>query len=193
MPASNRFDTSFLRMVSMIPDYRDRIVLLRNSFTEHGDLDPDKAHVNVLARFLHAIDCPEVSIHVEDFSCTIGELSVKRFTVELDEPVVGPLARFLAFETVTPLLFARYYRGLPKIFPKLSARDMEYFLLHIDADPTHEIELLDVIGHHVHGPDDLVVLTNNYELMLSRLKGFLDYEHVHLPKMASQYLARYRG
>jgi pyrroloquinoline-quinone synthase len=185
LPGSNRFNTSFLRAISMLPELEDRIILLKNSFTEHGRLKAEDAHINLLVRFMRAVDCPVISIYTDDGSSTAAAMAFKKFPVEIDEPIVGILARFLAFETALPSLFSCYIKGLRVIFPKLTEHDLEYFSVHIEADPDHESELLEVISRNIKHEADIMIVKNNYELMYSQLVAFFDYEYRELERLAA--------
>jgi pyrroloquinoline quinone (PQQ) biosynthesis protein C len=169
----------------MLPELEDRLILLQNSCTEHGRLKAEDAHLNLFIRFMRAIDCPVISIYTDDGSSTVAAMAFKKFTVEIDEPIVGILARFLAFETALPPLFSGYLKGLRVIFPQLTERDLEYFSVHIEADPAHESELLEVISRNIKHKEDIMIVKNNYELMYRHLVTFFDYEYRELEKITS--------
>ena len=189
LPGSNRFNTSFLKAMSMIHDYKDRVTLLENAYTEHGELNADEAHVNLYMRFMHAIECPEVSVDLDDGSDKIEALSFKQFKVELDEPVVAVLARFLGIECALPDLVPHYLTGLKKVFPDLSKNDLWYFHVHSELDPTHQAELLEVIGHYIHSEADVKILQDNFHMIYKQMTAMFDYEFENIDKESLQLVA----
>jgi pyrroloquinoline-quinone synthase len=175
LPGSNRFNQSFLMAIAMASDVQDRIILIDNIYTEHGCLDPKKAHVELYMNFMRAIGCQNISVHEDDDSSRVPALAFKRFAVDINEPFVGVLARFLAIETVLPDLFPMYIKGLRQVFSGITDEDIEYFHIHSVLDPEHQADLLKVIARNLHSDEDIEIVKQNYGLVLRQLVAMFDY------------------
>lgn len=173
LPGSNRFNQAFLRVASQIDDYRARILLLRNIYSEHGDLDPDAAHVALYMRFMQGISCSRIDVHEDDGAFKVPELRFKRFEIQANEPVIWSLGRFAAIEAVLPGIFGRYIEGLRRIFPEIDDVTLEYFHIHCELDPTHTDELLQVASLYVVSEDDVTTFSDGVrDMLLSLLDMF---------------------
>lgn len=175
LPGSNRFNQSFLLAIAMASDVADRVILLDNVYSEHGKLQPGKAHVELYMRFMDAIGCQNISVHEDDGSSHTPALAFKRFHVDVNEPFAGVLARFLAIETVLPDLFPQYIKGLRMVFAGISDEAIEYFHIHSELDPEHQTDLLQVIARHVQTEADLEIVKQNFGLIFEQLVAMFDY------------------
>jgi pyrroloquinoline quinone (PQQ) biosynthesis protein C len=117
LPGSNRFNQAFLKVTARVDDYRARILLLNNVYSEHGNLNADEAHVALYMRFMRGIGCSRVDVHEDDGAFRVPELRFKRFEIQDNEPIIWSLGRFAAIECVLPGVFTKFIEGLHKIFP----------------------------------------------------------------------------
>lgn len=175
LPGSNRFNQAFLKVAAAIEDYRARILLLRNIYSEHGDLDPEAAHVELYMRFMRGIDCSRIDVHEDDGAFRVPELRFKRFEIQANEPIIWSLGRFAAIEFVLPGVFTRYIEGLRKIFPGISDHTIEYFHVHCELDPTHTDELLQVASLYVASADDVRTFSDGVRDMLLSLTDMFSW------------------
>jgi pyrroloquinoline-quinone synthase len=175
LPGSNRFNQSFLAAIAMASDVQDRVILIDNIYTEHGCLDPKKAHVELYMHFMRSIGCQNISVHADDDSSRVPALAFKRFAVDLNEPFVGVLARFLAIETVLPDMFPMYIKGLRQVFPGITDEAIEYFHIHSVLDPEHQKDLLQVIARNLQSDEDIEIVKHNYGLIFGQLVAMFDY------------------
>jgi len=169
LPGSNRFNQAFLRVASQIEDYRARILLLRNVYSEHGDLNLEAAHVALYMRFMRGIGCSRIDVHEDDGAFKVPELRFKRFEIQANEPVIWSLGRFTAIEAVLPGVFVTYIEGLRKIFPEVDDSTIEYLHVHCELDPTHTDELLQVAGLYVASENDVTTFSDGVRDMLLSL------------------------
>jgi pyrroloquinoline-quinone synthase len=186
LPGSNRFNQSFMLAISLASDVQDRVVLLDNAYTEHGCLDPKKAHVELYMRFMRAIGCQNISVHEDDGSDRIPALAFKRFFVDPTETLAPVLARFLAIETVLPDLFPMYIKGLRQTFPGISDEAIEYFHIHSVLDPEHQADLLKVIARNISTDEDLEIVKQNYALLFQQVIDMFDYMLLELDQLPLQ-------
>jgi pyrroloquinoline quinone (PQQ) biosynthesis protein C len=182
LPGSNRFNQSFLLAAALCEDVRDRVILIDNIYSEHGGLEPGKTHVELYMRFMAAIGCKNISVHEDDGSNRVPALAFKRFKVDVQEPLPGILARFLAIETVLPDLFPQYIRGLRTVFAPIDDVSIEYFHIHSELDPEHQADLLEVISRNISTEADLEWVKTNYALLFQQLVDMFDYMLVELDK-----------
>lgn len=169
LPGSNRFNQAFLKVTARVEDYRARTLLLNNVYSEHGELDPDAAHVALFMRFMRGIGCSRVDVHEDDGAYRIPELRFKRFEIQDNEPVIWSLGRFAAIECVLPGIFVKYIEGLRKIFPGIDDHTIEYFPIHCVLDPEHTDQLLQVAGLYVYSDVDVMAFQDGVRDMLLSL------------------------
>lgn len=174
LPGSNRFNQAFLQVTARIEDYRARTLMLRNIYTEHGELNADLAHVALFMRFMRGIGCSRIDAR-EDGAFTVPELRFKRFETQDNEPLLWSLGRFAAIEAVLPSIFVRYLEGLKKIFPDADDRTLEYFHVHCQLDPTHTDELLEVANWCAHSDDDLTTFRDGASDMLISISDMFSW------------------
>lgn len=160
LPDRNRFNQAFLRMISRVDDYRARTILLRNVYAEHGNLDPDAAHVALFMRFMRGIGCSRIDVKEDDGAFRVSELRFKRFEILDNEPVLWSLGQFAAIAAVRPRVFENYLDGLRRVFPDADNSTLEYFLMHCDLDPVHTNDLLDAAGLYVRTQDDVTTFAD---------------------------------
>lgn len=182
LPGSNRFNQAFLKVASRMEDYRARVAMLRNIYTEHGELNPDKAHVALFMRFMHGINCPRIDVNEDDGAYAIPELRFKRFEFQDDEPVLRSLGRFAAIEVVLPGIFTQYIEGLRTVFPGISDRTIEYFLVHCELDPTHTAELVEVASLYVQSEGDISIFRAGVEDMLRSISDMFSWMNLHIER-----------
>jgi pyrroloquinoline-quinone synthase len=175
LPGSNRFNQSFLAAIAMASDVQDRVILIDNIYTEHGCLDPKKAHVELYMHFMRSIGCQNISVNADDGSSRIPALAFKRFAVDMTEPFVGVLARFLAIESVLPDMFPMYMKGLRQTFPDITDDAIEYFHIHSVLDPEHQKDLLQVIVRNLQVDEDIEIVKQNYALIFQQILAMFDY------------------
>jgi pyrroloquinoline-quinone synthase len=180
LPGSNRFNQAFLKVASCIADYRHRVVMLQNIYTEHGELDPDKAHVALFIRFMQGIGCPNIDVNEYDGAYTVPELRFKRFDIPDDEPLLRSLGRFAAIEVALPSIFTQYIQGLHKVFPEVSDQTIEYFYVHCELDPTHTAELLDVANAYVKSELDIQTFNDGVKDMFSSISDMFSWMSNHM-------------
>lgn len=184
LPGSNRFNQAFLRVAAQIDDYRARILLLRNVYSEHGSLDPEAAHVALYMRFMRGIGCSRIDVHEDDGAFKVPELRFKRFEIQANEPVIWSLGRFAAIEAVLPGVFTRYIEGLRKIFPGVDDFTIEYFHVHCELDPTHTDELLQVASLYVASEEDVTTFSDGVCDMLLSLSDMFSWMESHMAEEA---------
>lgn len=180
LPGSNRFNQAFLNVAARIDDYRARILLLRNIHSEHGDLDPDAAHVALFMRFMRGIGCDRVDVNEDDGAFRVPELRFKRFEVNANEPVIWSLGRFVAIEAVLPAVFMKYLRGLRKIFSGIDESTIEYFHVHCELDPGHTNDLLEVASLYVASENDVATFADGVSDMLLSLFDMFSWMERHM-------------
>lgn len=184
LPGSNRFNQAFLRVTSRIDDYRARVLMLKNIYTEHGELNPDAAHVALFMRFMRGISCPRVDVEEDDGSLATPELRFKRFEIQDNEPVLWSLGRFAAIEAALPDIFTRYIQGLRKTFPGIADDTIEYFHAHCELDPTHTAELLEVAGAYVRAEADVETFCDGARDMLLSIADMFSWMDAHMERDA---------
>lgn len=175
LPGSNRFNQAFLRVTSRVDDYRARTLLLRNVHSEHGNLDPDAAHVALFMRFMRGIECSRVDVHEDDGAFRVPELRFKRFEISENEPLLWSLGRFAAIEAMLPGVFTKYLEGLRRVFPEADDTTLEYFLVHCELDPTHTEDLLEVASLSVRSDDDVTTFADGARDMLLSLSDMFSW------------------
>lgn len=194
LPGSNRFNQAFLKVASLIEDYRTRILMLRNIYTEHGELNPDAAHVALFMRFMRGIVCPRIDTNEDDGSFTIPELRFKRFEVRDDEPLLFLLGKFAAIEVALPGIFVKYIEGLRRSFPGIDDHTIEYFHIHCELDPTHTEELLQVASRYISSELDIEVFSSGVQDMLTSISDMFSWMNRYLASEAYfQNLAQVSG
>jgi pyrroloquinoline quinone (PQQ) biosynthesis protein C/SAM-dependent methyltransferase len=175
LPGSNRFNQAFLRVASKVDDYRARTLLLRNVYSEHGNLDPGAAHVALFMRFMRGIGCSRVDIHEDDGAYRVPELRFKRFEITENEPLIWSFGRFAAIEAVLPGIFMKYLEGLRRVFPEADDSTLEYFHVHCELDPTHTHDLLEVASLYVGSEDDATTFAEGVRDMLLSLSDMFSW------------------
>lgn len=188
LPGSNRFNQAFLKVTAKMSDYHARTIMLENAFTEHGELNPDKAHVALFMRFMRGIDCPRVDLNEDDGAFHIPALRFKKFEFCDDEPIVRSIGRFAVIEQILPSIFPNYIEGLRKIFPGIDDHTIEYFHIHCILDPEHTDELLDVAQMHIESRDDLVLFKAGVQDMALSIQDMFTWMGENLEKEASESL-----
>jgi len=166
LPGSNRFNQAFLKVTARVNDYRARILLLNNVYSEHGELNPDGAHVALFMRFMRGIGCSRIDVHEDDGAFRVPELRFKRFEIQDNEPIIWSLGRFAAIECVLPGVFMKYIEGLRKIFPGIDDHTIEYFPIHCVLDPEHTDQLLEVASLYVNCDIDVMTFQDGVRDML---------------------------
>lgn len=166
LPGSNRFNQAFLKVTARVDDYRARCLLLNNVYSEHGELNPDGAHVALFMRFMRGIGCSRVDVHEDDGAFRVPELRFKRFEIQDNEPIIWSLGRFAAIECVLPGIFTKYIEGLRKIFPGIDDHTIEYFPIHCILDPEHTDQLLQVASLYVDSDVDVMTFADGVRDML---------------------------
>jgi len=166
LPGSNRFNQAFLKVTARVDDYRARVLLLKNVYSEHGELNPDVAHVALFMRFMRGIGCSRIDVHEDDGAFRVPELRFKRFEIQDNEPIIWSLGRFAAIEFVLPGVFTKYIEGLRKIFPGIDAHTIEYFPIHCVLDPEHTDQLLEVASLYVNSNTDVMTFQDGVRDML---------------------------
>jgi ubiquinone/menaquinone biosynthesis C-methylase UbiE/pyrroloquinoline quinone (PQQ) biosynthesis protein C len=180
LPGSNRFNQAFLRVASMIDDYKARTTLLRNIYTEHGELDENQAHVALFMRFMRGINCQRVDVNEDDGAYKIPQLRFKRFEIQDNEPILWSLGRFAAIEGALPHIFPFYIEGLKKVFPQIEDETIEYFYAHCELDPTHRDELLEVANLYVNSQEDIQIFADGARDMLLSIDDMFSWMAVNM-------------
>jgi pyrroloquinoline-quinone synthase len=166
LPGSNRFNQAFLKVTARVDDCRARTLLLNNVYSEHGELNPDGAHVELFKRFMRGIGCSRIDVHEDDGAFRVPELRFKRFEIQDNEPIIWSLGRFAAIECVLPGVFIKYIEGLRKIFPGIDDHTIEYFPIHCVLDPEHTDQLLQVASLYVNSDIDVMSFQDGVRDML---------------------------
>lgn len=180
LPGSNRFNQAFLRVTARVDDYSARTLLLRNVYSEHGNLDPDAAHVALFMRFMRGIGCSRIDVHEDDGAFRVPELRFKRFEISDNEPLLWSLGRFAAIEAVLPGVFANYLEGLRRVFPNADDSTLEYFLVHCELDPAHTNDLLEVASLYIRTEDDVTTFADGVRDMLLSLSDMFSWMERHM-------------
>jgi SAM-dependent methyltransferase/pyrroloquinoline quinone (PQQ) biosynthesis protein C len=175
LPGSNRFNQAFLKVTARVEDYRARTLLLNNVYSEHGELNPDGAHVALFMRFMQGIGCSRIDVHEDDGAFRVPELRFKRFEIQDNEPVIWSLGRFAAIECVLPGVFTKYIEGLRKTFPGIDDHTIEYFPVHCVLDPEHTDQLLQVAGLYVDSDIDVMTFQDGVRDMLLSLSDLFSW------------------
>jgi len=175
LPGSNRFNQAFLKVTARVDDYRARILLLNNIYSEHGELNPSGAHVELFMRFMRGIGCSRVDVHEDDGAFRVPELRFKRFEIQDNEPIVWSLGRFAAIECVLPGVFTKYIAGLRKIFPGIDDHTIEYFPIHCILDPEHTDQLLEVASLYVNSDIDVMTFQDGVRDMLLSMSDMFSW------------------
>lgn len=180
LPGSNRFNQGFLRVTARIEDYRARILLLRNVYSEHGDLVADAAHVALFMRFMQGIGCSRIDVQEDDGAFHVPELRFKRFEFPDDEPIIRSLGRFVAIEAVLPGVFTRYLQGLSRVFPHVGFSTLEYFHVHCELDPQHTDDLLEVASRYATSEQDVTLFADGVRDMLRSISDMFSWMERHM-------------
>jgi pyrroloquinoline-quinone synthase len=175
LPGSNRFNQAFLKVTARVDDYRARILLLNNVYSEHGNLNADEAHVALYMRFMRGIGCSRIDVHEDDGAFRVPELRFKRFEIQDNEPVIWSLGRFAAIECVLPGVFTKYIEGLCKIFPGIDEHTIEYFPIHCELDPEHTDQLLEVASLYVNSDVDVTAFQDGVRDMLVSMSDMFSW------------------
>jgi SAM-dependent methyltransferase/pyrroloquinoline quinone (PQQ) biosynthesis protein C len=175
LPGSNRFNQAFLKVTARVDDYRARILLLNNVYSEHGELSPDGAHVALFMRFMQGIGCSRIDVHEDDGAFRVPELRFKRFEIQDNEPIIWSLGRFAAIEYVLPGVFTKYIAGLRKIFPGIDDHTIEYFPIHCVLDPEHTDQLLEVASLYVKSDVDVMTFQDGVRDMLLSMSDMFSW------------------
>lgn len=175
LPGSNRFNQAFLKVTARVDDYRARILLLNNVYSEHGALNAAGAHVALFMRFMAGIGCSRIDVHEDDGAFRVPELRFKRFEIQDNEPIIWSLGRFAAIECVLPGVFTKYIEGLRKIFPDIDAHTIEYFPIHCELDPEHTDQLLEVASIYVHSATDVTTFQDGVRDMLLSISDMFSW------------------
>jgi pyrroloquinoline-quinone synthase len=184
LPGSNRFNQAFLKVTARVDDYRARILLLNNVYSEHGNLNADEAHVALYMRFMRGIGCSRIDVHEDDGAFRVPELRFKRFEIQDNEPIIWSLGRFAAIECVLPGVFTMYIEGLRKIFPGLDDHTIEYFPIHCELDPEHTDQLLEVASLYVNSDVDVVTFQDGVRDMLVSMSDMFSWMGRNMAKEA---------
>ncbi|MCW2652449.1 MAG: hypothetical protein JWR32_3425 [Mycobacterium sp.] len=175
LPGSNRFNQAFLKVTARVDDYRARILLLNNVYSEHGNLNPNEAHVALYMRFMGGIGCSRIDVHEDDGAFRVPELRFKRFEIQDNEPVIWSLGRFAAIECVLPGVFTKYIEGIRKIFPAIDDHTIEYFPIHCELDPEHTDQLLEVASLYVNSDVDVMTFQDGVRDMLVSMSDMFSW------------------
>lgn len=175
LPGSNRFNQAFLKVTARVDDHRARVLLLNNVYSEHGELNPDGAHVELFMRFMRGIGCSRIDVHEDDGAFRVPELRFKRFEIQDNEPIVWSLGRFAAIECVLPGVFTKYIEGLRKIFPGIDDHTIEYFPIHCVLDPEHTDQLLQVASLYVNSDIDVMTFQDGVRDMLLSMSDMFSW------------------
>jgi pyrroloquinoline-quinone synthase len=175
LPGSNRFNQAFLKVTSRVDDYRARVLLLNNIYSEHGELNPKGAHVALFMRFMAGIGCSRIDVHEDDGAFRVPELRFKRFEIQDNEPIIWSLGRFAAIECVLPGVFTKYIEGLRKIFPGIDDQVIEYFPIHCVLDPEHTDQLLEVASLYVRSEVDVLSFQDGVRDMLLSMSDMFSW------------------
>lgn len=175
LPGSNRFNQAFLKVTARVDDYRARVLLLNNVYSEHGELNPDGAHVALFMRFMRGIGCSRIDVHEDDGAFRVPELRFKRFEIQDNEPIIWSLGRFAAIECVLPGVFTKYIEGLRKIFPGIDDHSIEYFPIHCVLDPEHTDQLLQVASLYVNSDIDVMTFQDGVRDMLVSMSDMFSW------------------
>lgn len=175
LPGSNRFNQAFLKVTARIDDYRMRTLLLNNVYSEHGNLNPDEAHVALFMRFMRGIGCSRVDVHEDDGAFRVPELRFKRFEIQDNEPIIWSLGRFAAIERILPGVFTMYIQGLRKIFPGLDEHAIEYFPIHCELDPEHTDQLLEAASLYVDSEVEVMTFQDGVRDLLVSLSDMFGW------------------
>lgn len=175
LPGSNRFNQAFLKVTARVDDYRARILLLNNVYSEHGELNPDGAHVALFMRFMRGIGCSRIDVHEDDGAFRVPELRFKRFEIQDNEPIIWSLGRFAAIECVLPGVFTKYIEGLRKIFPGIDDHTIEYFPIHCVLDPEHTDQLLQVASLYADSDVDVMTFQDGVRDMLVSMSDMFSW------------------
>ena len=180
LPGSNRFNQAFLKVTARVDDYRARCLLLNNVYSEHGELNPSGAHVELFMRFMRGIGCTRIDVHEDDGAFRVPELRFKRFEIQDNEPVIWSLGRFAAIECVLPGVFTKYITGLRKIFPGIDDHTIEYFPIHCILDPEHTDQLLEVASLYVSSDIDIMSFQDGVRDMLLSMSDMFSWMGRHM-------------
>jgi pyrroloquinoline quinone (PQQ) biosynthesis protein C/SAM-dependent methyltransferase len=175
LPGSNRFNQAFLKVTARVDDYRARVLLLNNVYSEHGNLNPDEAHVALYMRFMRGIGCSRIDIQEDDGAFRVPELRFKRFEIQDNEPIIWSLGRFAAIECVLPGVFTKYMEGLRRIFPEIDDHTIEYFPIHCELDPEHTDQLLEVASLYVNSDVDITAFQDGVRDMLVSMSDMFSW------------------
>jgi pyrroloquinoline quinone (PQQ) biosynthesis protein C/SAM-dependent methyltransferase len=175
LPGSNRFNQAFLKVTARVDDYRARVLLLNNVYSEHGNLNPDEAHVALYMRFMRGIGCSRIDIQEDDGAFRVPELRFKRFEIQDNEPIIWSLGRFAAIECVLPGVFTKYMEGLRKIFPEIDDHTIEYFPIHCELDPEHTDQLLEVASLYANSDVDITAFQDGVRDMLVSMSDMFSW------------------
>jgi len=175
LPGSNRFNQAFLKVTARVDDYRARVLLLNNVYSEHGNLNADEAHVALYMRFMRGIGCARIDVHEDDGAFRVPELRFKRFEIQENEPIIWSMGRFAAIECVLPGVFTKYIEGLRKIFPAIDDHTIEYFPIHCELDPEHTDQLLEVASLYVNSGVDVMTFQDGVRDMLVSISDMFDW------------------
>ncbi|MBW4557263.1 MAG: iron-containing redox enzyme family protein [Trichormus sp. ATA11-4-KO1] len=184
LPGSNRFNMAFLKVASKMDSYLARTIMLENAFTEHGELNPDKAHVALFMRFMKGIGCAKIDINADDGAFRIPALRFKKFEFCDDEPIVRSLGRFAAIEQILPGVFINYIEGLRKIFKGIDDHTIEYFHIHCYLDPEHTNELIQVAQMYVKSEKDVELFSDGVQDMIQSIADMFVWLDENLEKEA---------
>jgi pyrroloquinoline quinone (PQQ) biosynthesis protein C len=165
----------FLKVTARVDDCRARILLLNNVYSEHGELNPDGAHVALFMRFMRGIGCSRIDVHEDDGAFRVPELRFKRFEIQDNEPIIWSLGRFAAIECVLPGVFTKYIAVLRKIFPGIHDHTIEYFPIHCVLDPEHTDQLLEVASLYVNSDTDVVTFRDGVRDMLRSMSDMFSW------------------
>jgi pyrroloquinoline quinone (PQQ) biosynthesis protein C/SAM-dependent methyltransferase len=175
LPGSNRFNQAFLKVTARVEDYRARILLLHNVYSEHGNLNPAEAHVALYMRFMRGIGCSRIDVHEDDGAFRVPELRFKRFEIQDNEPIIWSLGRFAAIECALPAVFTKYIEGIRKIFPGIEDHTIEYFPIHCELDPDHTDQLLELAGLYVKSDTDVMAFQDGARDMLVSMSDMFSW------------------
>lgn len=184
LPGSNRFNQAFLKVTARVDDYRARTLLLNNVHSEHGELNPDGAHVALFMRFMRGIGCSRIDVHEDDGAFRVPELRFKRFEIQENEPIIWSLGRFAAIECVLPGVFTKYIQGLRTIFPGIDDHTIEYFPIHCVLDPEHTGQLLEVASLYVNSGNDVMTFQDGVRDMLLSMSDMFSWMGRNMAKEA---------
>lgn len=142
---SEHFPRNLCAAAALLPNDEARVFLISNLWDEHGRGDPDRSHRTLYRRFIGALAAateeprraplPSTIAYVDEMLALCGRRDVAA--------AVGALC--FGVESYTSEQYRRTLEGLEK-YHFFAEADLEFFRVHIDHDPRHYSELLDIVS-----------------------------------------------